>query len=109
MPELHELQATRKNLLEQARAISNKAKEEKRDLTSEEQTIYNKYFDDTQKLKGQIDHELRQCEIDRELAAMNARATRPGPGDGSDAKSVLEMSREHRGCGWRTHITNSAA
>src|SRR5262249_52265503 len=51
MPELDELQATRKNLLEQARAISEKAKKERRELTNEEQANYQKYFDEAQGLK----------------------------------------------------------
>ena len=51
--ELHELQADRKNLLEQARAINEKAKSEKRDLTAEEQTNYTKYFNDAQAPQGQ--------------------------------------------------------
>ena len=97
MPELHELQATRKNLLEQARAINEKAKAEKRDLTAEEQTNYNKYFDEAQNLKSKIDQELRQRDVDRELAELDARATRPVGGDGAELKSVVETSREYRG------------
>lgn len=74
--ELHELQADRKNLLEQARAINEKAKGEKRDLTAEEQTNYRKYFDDAQAIKGQIEQFERQREVDRELAAIDAGKTR---------------------------------
>ncbi len=84
--ELHELQADRRNLLEQARAINEKAKSEKRDLTAEEQTNYTKYFNDAQGLKDKIRQAEREREVARELAAIDAGATRgteapAAPGD----------------------------
>jgi hypothetical protein len=51
MPELYELQAQRKNLLEQAHQISDRATGENRDLTTEERTNYNKYFDEAAHLR----------------------------------------------------------
>src|SRR5712691_3614388 len=52
------------------RTIHREGTAEKRDLTTEEQTNYKKYFDDAAELKVKIVTAPRQCEIDRELAAM---------------------------------------
>lgn len=93
--ELHELQTQRKTLLEQARAISEKAKAEKRDLTAEEQVNYNKYFDDVQGLKAKIQLAERQRELDREAAEQDADRTRRET-EGRDSKSLVDISREFR-------------
>jgi hypothetical protein len=98
MPELYELQAQRKNLLEQAHQISDRAKNENRDLTAEERTNYNKYFDDAAALKTKIDQEIRERKVARELAALDAVATRPERrgSDGPDALSLLGQTKELR-------------
>lgn len=57
----------RANLAEQARAILDKAAEEKRDLTAEETQQFDKLHGDIDRMKGEIDRIERQEELDREL------------------------------------------
>jgi len=88
MPELIDLQAQRRNAIELARGISKKAEAEKREMTAEEQTTYQKYFDESQALKKQIDHQIEQRELDRQLVELDAVRTRPQGGDGASAEPI---------------------
>ena len=62
-----EMRQKRANLAEQARAILDKAAEEKRDLTAEETQQFDKLHGDIDRMKGEIDRIERQEELDREL------------------------------------------
>jgi HK97 family phage major capsid protein len=107
--ELHELQASRKNLLEQARAINEKAKGENRALTAEELNNYNKYFADAQGVKDQIAQAERQREVDRELAAIDADKTRrETESRGNEGESHAEISKEFRSLWLRDCYTGGA-
>lgn len=59
--------ADRKKLIEDARQLVNKADEEKRDLTSEEQNNYDKYLADAAKIQERADHELKLWEAEKTL------------------------------------------
>jgi HK97 family phage major capsid protein len=64
---LIELRQKRANIIAQARAILDKAEGEKRALTAEEETNYNKAIDDATSLKSQIEREERQQQMERDL------------------------------------------
>ena len=69
---LNELRELRAKAIHAARAILDAAEAEKRDLTDEETKRYDAFLAEAGKLKGQIEREERQVELDRELAAADA-------------------------------------
>lgn len=66
MPTLLELQTKRNTLVTQGRAIHDLASKEKRDMTAEERTNFDKYMDESDTVKAEID----------ELAKSAARSKR---------------------------------
>ncbi len=69
-----ELREKRANLAEQAKAILNKAAEDKRDLTAEEEQQFDKIHADIDKVKADIDRIERQEELEAELRASRGTA-----------------------------------
>ena len=59
----NELMQKRANVVEQARALVNRAKEETRDLNADEQEQYDRMMVDVHSLKEQADREFRLSEI----------------------------------------------
>lgn len=92
--ELIEMRQKRANIITQARSILDKAENEKRSLTSEEETNYNKAIDDANKLKTEIDREERQQQFERELGDVNNPQTGKKLTDEERAKA--EKSAEMR-------------
>ena len=84
---LNDLRHQRSQLVDQARGILAKAETEKRGLTAEEQGQYDKIFADQEQLRGTIEAEQRQVELERSLAGtqLNEQRTNDGnPDDGPD-------------------------
>lgn len=74
---LKELREKRAALIAQARAILDKADAEKRSITSDEQTEYDKIFGEADGLRSRITAEERQQEAERELQeALGSEAER---------------------------------
>lgn len=73
MPQLKEMRDQRGKTIAEARAILDKAKEEKRDLSQEENARYEKLIEETNSLKQRIDREERQREMEREAAEAELR------------------------------------
>jgi len=65
---LRELREQRGRLVKTARDILDKAETEKRNLTAEEETNYQKAISDQDELRKSIEREERQIELERELA-----------------------------------------
>ncbi|MDD5486689.1 MAG: hypothetical protein PHW65_03965, partial [Dehalococcoidales bacterium] len=85
---IKEMREKRATLAEQARVLLDKATEEKRDLTAEESTQFDKIHGDIDSLKGQIDKAERQEELERELRESGgtlAGGQQTGDGDGEGA------------------------
>lgn len=61
-----ELRHKRGQLIDAGRAILDKAKEEKRELSAEERANYNKMWEEQRALKEQIEIEERQAQLDKE-------------------------------------------
>lgn len=82
MDKILEMRQKRAALIQQAREILDKAEEEKRDLTAEEEQQYERIMADVDKLAKDIEREERQLELERELAQSQgtaaARADQPG-------------------------------
>jgi len=73
MAKIRELREQRRKLITDARAICEKAESEQRDLTTEEQTRYDKHIADAGALKNRIDREERLLDEERDLGAPVAR------------------------------------
>lgn len=93
---LQELMAKRAGIISQARAIVDAADAEKRDLTEEEKTNFDRAFADAEKLREEIERrqKLEQAERDlsRSVAEPMQRAMSPGMETGS-ARAV-ELRRQ---------------
>lgn len=85
-----EMRQKRANIIQQARAILDKADVEKRSMTAEEETNYNKAMDDVTKLTKDIETEERQQELERSLGKI------VNPETGKDAKDVDKRKAEIR-------------
>ena len=109
MSKIQEHLQARKKALEAGRAILDKATEEKREtLTAEEQTTYDKLWDEAAELRSKVDlleREERQAAADRELEDLEERGGRgldddDGDGDGDDGdletRGSPHASKEYR-------------
>lgn len=74
MTYLMELREKRQRVILESRALLDKGKTEKRNLSAEEQGKYDELFAEQGKLQEQITREERQVELDREVAAESVRA-----------------------------------
>src|SRR5207247_450395 len=84
MPTLLELQTKRNTLVTQGRAIHDKATTEKREMTAEEITNFDKYMADSDEVKAQIEaiakaeaRTKRLNDATKELETRAGRATDP--------------------------------
>ncbi len=89
-----EMRRKRANLWEQAKAIHERAKEEKRDLSAEEREQWDKLNAEIDSLKEQIDREERAQAIEADLAAQQARPEgegeeRQGPAGQAEYRDVF--------------------
>ena len=69
MDKVRQLREKRTGLITQARAILDKAEQEKRDMSQEEQNTWDTLMDDADKLHVQIEREERQLQAEGQLAA----------------------------------------
>lgn len=81
---LNDLRHQRSQLVDQARGILAKAETEKRGLTAEEQGQYDKIFADQEQLRGTIEAEQRQVELERSLAGTQLNEQRTNDGNQDD-------------------------
>lgn len=76
MADLKELRNKRGKAIADARAMLTTAEQEKRAMTDEENTQYEKYIDDSQRYKDEITREERQLELEREAAETDYRQSK---------------------------------
>lgn len=94
---LNDLRQQRNALVTQARALLDKVEQDKRNLTVEEQTQYDKMFADQDALRKSIETEERQIEIERSLAEKKLRETDPDPDTGTkDKRKGPRATEEYR-------------
>lgn len=109
-----ELREKRANLNEQAKALLNKASEEKRDMTAEETKQFDALHNDMDSLKGQIERIERQEAADKELREKQAAivgaagVANPGQAGGADNRDDEdpETVKEKRTQAFRGYIRN---
>lgn len=77
--DLNELRQRRSKAIHDAREILDAAQSEKRDLTAEEQQRYDKFWDEQQSLKGQIEREEQLQAAENELRGSQNEPNRPDP------------------------------
>lgn len=68
MDKIMEMRQKRAALVKQAREILDKAEEEKRDLTAEEEQQYERIMEEVDSLGKKIEREERQLELEKQLA-----------------------------------------
>lgn len=78
---LIELREKRLKLVTDARALNEKATTEKRGLTAEEDSNWNKMMNDSDELRKQIEAEERLIAAEREVAAQEQRGDKTTTGD----------------------------
>lgn len=78
---LIELREKRLKLVTDARALNEKATTEKRGLTAEEDSNWNKMMNESDELRKQIEAEERLIEAEREIAATEQRGDQTTRGD----------------------------
>ncbi len=91
---LNELRHQRNALVTQARALLDKAEQEKRNLTTEEQTRHDKMFADQDGLRKVIETEECQIEAERSIAEKKLRET--DPEDSAENRKGPRASEEYR-------------
>jgi HK97 family phage major capsid protein len=98
MADVKDLRNKRGKAIADARAILDKAEEEKRSLTTDESTQYDKLIADSQRLKDDIAREERQLELEREAAelAFNKEEQRKEGERGEKAAAGPRGSEEYR-------------
>jgi len=79
-------------LVKEARAILDLAEKEKRELTAEEQTKYEKIMSDVDTIGDQVEKEERVAKLETEMDTVVDEVTR-GPADKSDEKRYAEAFR----------------
>jgi HK97 family phage major capsid protein len=89
---LNDLRHQRNQLVTQARGILDKADAEKRGLNADEQKSYDDIFAKQDELRGQIEREERQIELERQLADSQMRN-----GNGGDDGGRGEQRGENAG------------
>jgi HK97 family phage major capsid protein len=89
---LKELRTKRGTLVANMRAILEAAEKEKRDLTGEEQTNYDKVFAEQTSIGETIKREERQVELDREMAEAALRSKETPPADGEKPSEQRDAS-----------------
>ncbi len=85
-----ELREKRANLANQARELLDKASAEKRDLTAEESTQFDKIHTDIDELKRQIDRTEQQQELEAELS--RSQGTVAGPAATAEPESGTDTA-----------------
>jgi len=103
MDKILEMRQNRAALVQQARELLNRAEDEKRDLTAEENEQYERIMADVDKLGNQIEREERQQRLEKELA--QSRGTIAGgkeqPGDNETRDDNPCATKEYRSAYWQ--------
>ncbi|MBO8158835.1 phage major capsid protein [Thermosyntropha sp.] len=111
MDKILEMRQKRAALVAQARQLLDKAEEEKRGLTAEEEQMYDRIMSDVDKLGKDIEREERLLEIEKQMAQSGgikaAKQDQPG-GDSVDIRTG-RASEEYRSAFWKAmrHTRNA--
>lgn len=106
--DIRELRGKRASLVAEARSILDLADKEAREMSAEERQKYDKIMTDVDAMKGRIDLEERQAELEREAAA--SLGTKAAKQEGNDKRDIgPRESDEYRNAFWKAvrHTRNS--
>jgi HK97 family phage major capsid protein len=110
---LKALREKRGSTIAEMRALLDKAKEEKRDLTTEESAKHTEMYNKSEDLRAKIEMEERQEKLDREMAVQTAdgeearRKAAGGAGDTDPAKAI-EVRKQKEMHGFRSFLLGGA-
>lgn len=93
MSYINELREKRGKAIADARALLDHAKNEKRDLSEDEQKQYDGHFSEQEKLEAAINREQRQVELDRQAAEQKADEGRQGKPETSKPDPMRAFGR----------------
>jgi HK97 family phage major capsid protein len=97
MKDLNELRRKRGNIIGQMRVLVDKAEQEARGLTPEEDDQWKKMEADQKAIRLEVEREDRQAALDRELASFDREPARmPGPGPDAKKDSNPRATEEYR-------------
>ncbi|BAU28965.1 HK97 family phage major capsid protein [Aneurinibacillus soli] len=85
MKKIREMREKRASLVEESRKLIERAEQEKRGMTADEEQQFDKIMADVDQLRKDIDREERQIELEMELNQRQHDPTRNNPGAGSGA------------------------
>lgn len=95
--DINELKQKKAKLVTDARALLEKAEQEKRDLTSDENDQWERMLSDANSIQAKVDREERQRELDREIDTVRDEPQRPTPASAeSDEERAKKHDREQR-------------
>lgn len=90
---LKDLREKRGKFIADARAILEKAKAEKRAVTTDEDVLWNKFMDDSDEVRKDIEREERQQDADRDAASLAAKDEKTErSGKKPDEKEVRKLA-----------------
>lgn len=88
---IKEMMQERAKLINEARKLLTRAEEEKRELTAEEETRYNKIFDDANKLKDKITREEQLQEEERKLNSTGGAPFKSNPDQNQNQQETRDV------------------
>ncbi|MBT2215841.1 phage major capsid protein [Virgibacillus dakarensis] len=101
MANVIEMREKRANLVNQARDLVNRAEEEKRDFTAEDQTQYDRIMDEVDKLKNSIDREEKLSGLENDLNKPVQNAHRPEPQNGNGDQKQGRAAEDYKNAFWK--------
>lgn len=104
MDKILEMRRKRAKLVEEARAILDKAEEEKRSLTAEEEQQYERIMADVDELAKKIQREERMQALEKEMNEFADKGLRMNPNEGPEEKREkgnLRATAEYRNAFWQ--------
>ncbi len=94
--DLNELRRKRATLVNEARKLLDTAEAEKRELTGEEQQIWDRHMEDVDKYGAQIEREERLQSKERDLGQSQHQPIKPEPAAASGTRADQRSTEEYR-------------
>lgn len=104
MDKILKMRQERAKLIKEARDILDKAEAEKRDMSAEENTNYEKIISDVDKLREKIEKEERQLELEKDLEKSVNEPIKMDPQEGDNRDD--KKGKEFRATAFRKFLTS---
>jgi HK97 family phage major capsid protein len=106
MKDLNELRRKRGSLIEQGRALLDKAEKEKRELTAEESQQWDAMEKDQEKLRVEVEREERQQKLDKERETVPEPTPLHNPEERGNGNEVKPRATEVYNKAYRSYLAN---